>query len=78
MGSEVELFLLNSLLHSHLVDDVLLRSILDTDISQPKGDVLTCQHPFSVGTLVHDINLGQDTNSPKALRVQFSSHLKSI
>lgn len=69
VSREVHLFSLDSISDTHVVKNVLLRPVLDSDVSQTKGYILTSEHALSVGALVHNIDLGQDTNSSQALRV---------
>jgi hypothetical protein len=58
MSSEIKFFPFDGISHRHIVDDVLLRPILDSNITESQRDVLTCKHSLCVGTLIHDINFG--------------------
>lgn len=75
MGAEIQLFFFLSFLHCDSVNDVLLRSVLDSDETKPKGDVLALDHSLSVCTFVHDIDFGNDTDGSNTFRVQLSCHL---
>lgn len=78
MLAEPLLLDLVGLLDRHLVDDISLRAILDTDIAETHGHFLTLEHVPSVGTIVHDIELGDDTDRSVALRVDLTRHLQTI
>ena len=57
MGSEVHGFSFLGKLDWDSVDDVLLRSILNSNETKSKSNILAFNHPLRTGTLVHDINL---------------------
>lgn len=78
VSSEVELFSLDGIPDRHVVNDVLLRSVLHTDVAESQRDILTSQHALGVGTFVHDIDLGQDTNGTETLGVELSGHLETV
>jgi len=78
MCAEVELLLLNGSLHSLSIDDVLLGSVLDTNETKSKADVLTFDHSLGACSLIHDINLGDDTNCSNTLWITITSHLETI
>ena len=78
MSCKVKLFLLNSILNSHLIKDILLGSILDANIAESEGDILSSEHPLCIGALVHDINFRQDTYGPETLGVQLAGHLQTV
>lgn len=78
MSTEVKLLLLNGFLNRNSINDILLRPILDANETKSQLNILTLNHSLSVCTLVHDIDLGNDTNSPNTLLVSFSRHLKTI
>lgn len=75
---EVKLFLGDGLLDGKLVNDILLSSVLDTDETESELDFLVEDHALGVGTSVHDIDLGDDTNSSNTLGVELTSHLETI
>ena len=75
MGTEKVLFSLLSYLNGNSVNDVLLRPVFDSDESKPKLNILSFNHSLSTCTLVHDINLCDNTNGPNTLLIHLSSHL---
>ena len=78
MGAEVERLLLKSLFDWNSIDDVLLGSVFDCDEAQSQLDVFSFNHPFSVGTFVHDIDLGDDSDGSHSLWINLSCHLKTV
>lgn len=75
VGTEIHALLLNGLFNGNLVNNILLSSILDTNVTHFEGHFLVHDHPLSVYTSVHDIKLSQDTDSAETFRVEFTSHL---
>lgn len=78
MGAEVQLLLLNGKFYWNSVNDILLGPIFDADETETEIDVLALNHPLCVGTLVHDINLGDNTDRPDTLLIDFPCHLKTV
>lgn len=78
MSVEVKLLFFDGGLHSDSIDDILLRSILDTNETQSQVYIFSLNHTLGIGSTVHDINLGDDTNCSDALGVELSSHLETI
>mmetsp|Transcript_11083 Transcript_11083/g.16856 ORF Transcript_11083/g.16856 Transcript_11083/m.16856 type:complete len:282 (+) Transcript_11083:1587-2432(+) len=78
MRVEIQLLLLDSRLHGNAVHDVLLRPVLNSDEAQAQLHVLALDHALGVGTSVHDINLGDNTDGPNTLGVQLTGHLQAI
>ncbi len=70
--------ILDSLFCSNCHIDVLLRSSNDTNVPKSKWDHSIQQCLLGIRTLIHDINLGQHTQSPLPLGVECTSHLKSV
>ncbi len=61
MVSEILFFLVQGNRHLDLVIDVLLRTVLDSDITQCQRNLLIHDHFLSVGSSVHDVNFSNDT-----------------
>jgi hypothetical protein len=78
MRVEIELFLLDGSLHRYPVDDILLGPILDANESKSQLDILSLDHAFGIGSSVHDIDLGDDTDGSDTLGVQLSGHLEAV
>ena len=78
VSGEVQLLLLLGRFHCDPVDDVLLRPVLDSDKTETELDILSFDHAFRVGTLVHDIDFRDDTNCTNTLRIKLSSHLETV
>lgn len=78
MSAEVELLLLDGRLDGDSVQDVLLGPVLDSDEPETERHIFTLDHPLGVGTPVHDINLGDNTNSTDTLWVHLSRHLQTV
>ena len=76
--TKVELLLFNSLFDRNSINDVLLRSVLDSNKSKSQGHIFTFNHPLSTCSLVHDIDLSDDTDCSYSFIINFSSHLKTI
>jgi len=74
---ETHLFL-HGLLDGNASLDVLLGSIFDTDETKTKLDFLIHDHALGVCASVHDINLGDDTDSSNTLRINSTSHSKTF
>ena len=75
MGTEIQLLLFDGLLYRNPIDDVLLGPVLDSNKTKAQVHILSLNHPFSICSLVHDINLGDDTDCSNALWVNLSCHL---
>ena len=58
--------------------DIPLSSVDDRDVTQPKGDDSTSENVDDIGSLVHEIHLGQDSNRSRSLWVHLPSHLQSV
>lgn len=78
MRAEIQLFLLDSLLDRDTVHNVLLRPILDANESESQLHVLAFEHALGIGTLVHNVNLRDNTNRPNSLWIQLSGHLQTV
>jgi hypothetical protein len=75
VGAEVHALLLNGGLDGNLVNNILLSTVLDTNVSHSEGDFLVHDHSFGAHTSVHDIKLGKDTDSADTFGVELTSHL---
>ena len=72
MVSEILLFFIQSDAHLHLIVDILLGSVLDAYITQFQWDLLVQDHFGGIGTSVHNIDFGYDTQCSVALWIPFS------
>jgi len=78
MSIEIQLFFSLRLFYSNSIDDILLRSILDTYETHSKLDIFTFDHSFGGGTFVHNIYFSYNTNCSNTFWVDLSGHLKTI
>jgi len=78
MACEVFLFLSNGHGYWNCVNNIFLGSVLNTDITHAKWNLLIHNHAFGVGTSVHDVNFGDDTDSADTLWVELSRHLETV
>ena len=78
MRIEVELLFLDGSLNTNSVNNILLRPVFDADKSKSQLHIFAFNHSLGVGTLVHDIDFSDDTDSSNTFWVQLSCHLKSI
>ena len=78
MSVEIEFFFLLSCFHSNPIDDILLRSIFNSNKTHSKMYIFTFDHSFGGGTFVHDINFCDDTNCSNTFWINLSSHLETI
>ena len=78
MRAEIELLFLDGLLDTNTIHDVLLRSIFDSNKTESELHILAFKHPLSISSLVHNINLSDNTNGPDTLWVELSGHLQAI
>lgn len=76
--TEVHALFFNGSRHRNLVNNILLSSVLDTNVTHSEGHFLVHDHPLGTNTSVHDIELGKDTDSADTLRVELTSHLETI
>ena len=78
MCTEIELLSFDGDLDRDSVDDILLRTVLNTNKSESKLNIFSFDHSLGAGTLVHDIDFGNNTNSSNTLRINLSGHLKTV
>jgi hypothetical protein len=78
MRSKISLLFCKSLIDGNLVDNILLRSIFNTDIAETELYLLIHDHLLSVSTTVHDIDLCDDTHGTDTLFIKLLRHLKTI
>ena len=78
MSIEIKLFLLNSSLDCDPINNVLLRSVLDSDETKSQVDIFTLDHSLSIGSFVHDIDFSDNTDGSNTLWINFSCDLKTI
>ena len=72
MRLEVFLFFRFSLLDTELQINIFLGSVLDSDETESEIDFLVHDHSLSIDTSVHDIDLGDDTDSPNTFWIESS------
>ena len=70
--------LCDGLLDRNLIDDIFLGTILDTHESETELNFLIHDHFLGVGTSVHNIDLGDDTDGTDTLGVEVTRHLQTI
>lgn len=58
--------------------DILLRPVNNTNIPKLEPDFLIEQHFLSTGSLIHDVNLGDNTDSPLLLHIPLSGQFETI
>ena len=78
MAREESHFFLHGCLHRYLILNVLLRTILDADEAETQLDLLIHDSALGIGTTVHDIDLGNDTYSSDALRIDTACHTETF
>ena len=78
MGVEESHFLLHGSLDRDLSLDVFLGSVLDTDVTKTKGDLLVHDGSLGVSSLIHNIDLGDDTDGSNTLRVNSACHSQTF
>ena len=75
MCAKIELLSFDGNLDRDSINDILLRTIFDTNKSKSQIYVLTLDHSLSTGTFIHDIDFGDDTNGSNTFWVNLSCHL---
>ena len=78
MGGEELGFVLQGLSDSDILVDLLLRATFYAIVPEVEGVNLSLERIQGIGTLVHQINLGNNTDSTLTVWVNFSSHLQGI
>jgi len=76
--AEVHALLLNSGLNRNLVVNILLSSVLNSNIAHSEGDFLIHDHPLGAHSSVHDVQFSQHSDSADTLRIKLTSHLETI
>jgi hypothetical protein len=76
--AEIHLFFLNGFSNWDLVDNIFLGSVLDTDVTHSEVNLLVENHTLGIGSSVHDINLGDNTDGSDTFGINLSCHLKTI
>jgi len=71
-------FLSDGLLDRNTVLDIFLCAILHTDVAEAQWDFLVHNHAFGVGATIHDIDLGDYTDSADTFRINLQGHLEPI
>lgn len=69
---------LKSLFHGLVALDILLRAVDNTNKAELQRVDSTREDVEGVGSMIHQINLGQDTDGPSAERVYMASKLESF
>lgn len=65
-------FVFQTVLHSHIVLNVLLASVSDSNEPKSQRNILPFNHSSSVGSFVHDVYFCDNTDGSLAVRVDFS------
>jgi len=78
VGCKVSTLFFNGFLDWNAVDNIFLRSVLDTNITKSEGDLLVHDHALGVCATIHDINLSYDTDCTDTFLVKLTRHLKAI
>ena len=71
-------FFLHGGLDGNLVLDVLLRAILDANEAETQLNLLVHDRTLGIGTAVHDVDLGDDTDSTDTFGVNVSRHAETL
>ena len=78
MGGEELGFVLQGLSDGDFLVDLLLRATFNAIVTEVEGVNLSLEEVQGIGTLVHQINLGNNTYGTLTIWVNFSSHLQGI
>lgn len=76
--AEVHTLLLNSGLNRNPVNNILLSSVLNSNVTHSQGHFLIHDHPLGTHSSVHDIKFSQHSDSADTLRIKLTSHLETI
>jgi len=58
--------------------DVLLATVDDGDVAEAEGDDTAGKNVQDVGALVHNVNLGEDSDGPDTLRVDLPGEVEAV
>lgn len=58
--------------------DSMLTSVFNSNIPKSERNFFVLENPSSISTSVHQIDLGDNSDSSDTFRVKFSCHLKSV
>lgn len=75
---EEHLFFGDGLFHRDLILNVFLRAVFHTNITKSQRHFLVHNHALGISTAIHNIYLGDNTDSPDALFVQAAGHLETV
>lgn len=75
MGGEELGFVLQGLSDRDILVDLLLRATFDAIVPEVEWVNLSLEEVQGIGTLVHQINLGNHTDGTLTIWVDFPSHL---
>lgn len=78
MRCEVSSLLVNGFLDWNAVDNIFLRSVLNTDITESQSDFLVHNHALRVCAAIHNIDLGDHTDCADTFGVKLTRHLKAV
>lgn len=78
MVSEEVFFISQGLLHCNFIDDVLLRSVSNSDKSQLQRNLLIQKHFLRVSTFVHDVYFRDDSDRSFSSLVEVFGELESV
>lgn len=71
-------FLLPSVLHRHVRDDILLTSVNDTDEAKFERVSTASKDIEGIGSGVHQVKLGEDTESSQSPRIDRASEFERV
>lgn len=78
MSVEIKFFLFNSSLYWNSINNILLRSIFNSNEPESKSNIFSFNHSFGTCTFIHDIDFSDDTNCSNTFWVNLSCHLQTI
>lgn len=78
VGFEKLALVLQGVRDGTLVLNVSLTSVDDGDIAESEGDDSSSKNVDDIGALVHEVNLGQDTDGPLSLGVNLAGELETV
>jgi len=75
---EVFIFFVQGHPHFYLVVNILLRSVLDSHISELQRNFSVQYHAGSISSSVHDINFSDDTQGSGSFRIPLPSQMQPL
>ena len=78
MIAEEQLLLFHRLFHGKLVNNIFLCTILNTNISESKSNILVHYHALCISSSIHNIDFCDNTDSSNSLRIKIACHLQTV